>query len=327
MMSEKQPHGQLRDLSPDKIERNPENPRLFFRPEEMDTLIASIRRYGIQVPITVYEDDGRYVLIDGERRWRSALKLNLKKIPALIQPKPTRLNNLLLMFNIHALREQWDYLTIANKLPDVISLFTSEHNGKEPNEQELSDLTGLTRGQIRRCRLLFDLPEHYRNLLEEELALPKHLQRLSEDFFIEMEKALKTVQKRLPNAVPDLDRARDALIVKFQQGTINNITDFRKLSKIATSISNVGVREDKATRAVLDIFDLTKPTNIHDIYAEQFEIRYDERKISLNVDSVYEYLDATVESEDEASIGRELRERLVRLKDLIDRILQVDNGL
>ena len=133
MTPEKQPYGYLRDLSPDRIERNPENPRLFFRPEEMDTLMASIRRYGIQVPITVYEDGGKFILIDGERRWRSARKLNLKKIPALVQPKPTRLNNLLLMFNIHALREQWDYLTIANKLPDVIELFSSENEGREPN--------------------------------------------------------------------------------------------------------------------------------------------------------------------------------------------------
>ena len=320
-MPEQQTHGYLKELSPDKIGRNPENPRLFFRPEEMDTLMASIRRYGIQVPITVYEDDGKYVLIDGERRWRSARKLNLKKIPALVQQKPTPLNNLLLMFNIHALREQWDYLTIASKLPSVIELFTFDNDGREPNEIELSEITGLTRGQIRRCRLLFDLPESYRRQLEEELALPKHLQRLSEDFFIEMEKALKTVQNRVPSAIVSMDVARDALIGKFRSGVINNITDFRKLSKIATSISNVGVKEGKAKQAIVDIFDPNKPISIHDVYAEQFETRYDERKIGLNIDSVYEYLDAAIESEDHASVGKGLRERLVRLKQLIDRVL------
>ncbi|AMG74897.1 ParB/RepB/Spo0J family partition protein [Sphingopyxis granuli] len=322
MTPDKQPHGYLKDLSPDRIKRNPENPRLFFRPEEMDTLMASIRRYGIQVPITVYEDDGAFVLIDGERRWRSARKLNLKKIPALVQPKPTKLNNLLLMFNIHALREQWDYLTIANKLPDVIELFASDNDGREPNEIELSEITGLTRGQIRRCRLLFDLPDSYRKQLEEELALPKHLQRLSEDFFIEMEKALKTVQNRVPSAVPDLNVARDALISKFRAKTINNITDFRKLSKIATSISNVGVKENKARRAILDIFDINKNISIHDVYAEQFETRYDERKIILNIDSIYEYLDATIESDDEDSLGADLRQQLLKLKELIDRVLR-----
>ena len=188
----------LREISPDKIKRNPENPRLFFRAEEMDTLAASIKRYGIQVPITVYTDGSDFILIDGERRWRCARKLNLPRIPALVQEKPSRLQNLLLMFNIHALREQWDYLTIARKLPDVIELFHRENKGREPTEAELSELTGLTRGQIRRCRFLLDLPNKYRELLEKELALPKQIQGLSEDFFIEMERALKTVSNRVP---------------------------------------------------------------------------------------------------------------------------------
>src|ERR1700684_2886675 len=161
-----QPH--VKDISPDRISRDPDNPRLFFRSEEMDTLMASIRRYGIQVPISVFEDGKQYVLIDGERRWRCAKKLNLQRIPALVQQRPSPLNNLLLMFNIHALREQWDYLTIANKLPTVISLFKKEKR-EEPTEQDLSDITGLTRGQIRRCMFLVDLPEKYKGMLEDEL--------------------------------------------------------------------------------------------------------------------------------------------------------------
>lgn len=327
MTAEKQTTGRLRNISPDKIERNPENPRLFFRSEELDTLMASIRRYGIQVPVTLYDDNGKFFLIDGERRWRCARKLNLKTIPAFIQPKPTRLNNLLMMFNIHALREQWDYLTIANKLPDVIMLFKSEHEDQEPNEIELSELTGLTRGQIRRCRLLFDLPIEYRIQLERELALPKHLQRLSEDFFIEMEKALKTVQKRIPLAIPDINSARNNLISKFRSKIINNITDFRKLSKIATSVGNVGVKETKARKAIASIIDGKNTVSIHDIYAEQFETRYDERKISVNIDSVYEYLDATVESEDESSIGKPLKDKLFKLKDIIEQVLKVLDGI
>ena len=173
----------VREIAPDSIKRNPDNPRLVFRSEELDTLLLSIKRYGIQVPLTVYSEGNNYVLIDGERRWRCALKLNLKKLPALVQAKPSELDNLLLMFNIHALREQWDYLTIATKLPTVIKLFKRQQHS-DPNETELSELTGLTRGQIRRCRLLLDLPDEYRDQLLAELELPKHKQKISEDLFI-----------------------------------------------------------------------------------------------------------------------------------------------
>jgi ParB family chromosome partitioning protein len=320
MTTEQQTHRHLREISPDKIKRNPENPRLFFRPEEMDTLMASIRRYGIQVPISVYEDGGQYFLIDGERRWRAAKKLNIRTIPAIVQPKPTALRNLLLMFNIHALREQWDYLTIANKLPNVITLFSNE-NGKDPTEEELSEITGLTRGQIRRCRLLVDLPEKYKAMLQEELSLPKPLQKLSEDLFIEMERALKTVKARVPSAVNRLDAARDALIKKFRIGTINNITDFRKLSKIATSIKNLGVKEDKAKAAIAEILDPRKKTGIEEVFAEQFEVRYDERKIVLNIESIYEYLELSAKGDQEITLGTDIRERLLKLKRLIERVL------
>lgn len=323
-MVEKHPHGYLKEISPDSVERNPDNPRLFFRPEEMDTLMASIRRYNIQVPITVYEDGGRYVLIDGERRWRCALKLNIRRIPALIQPKPTPLSNLLLMFNIHALREQWDYLTIANKLPDVITNYAAENNGREPTEAEISEITGLTRGQIRRCRFLLDLPKAYRRLLEEELVQPKHKQKLSEDLFIEMERALKTVRSRLPSALPNINLARDALIEKYRSGVISNVTDFRKLSKIATSIRNVGVKEAKAREALKEIFNPKSSVGIDEVFVEQFEMKYDERKIGLSIDSVTEYLNSYYEEagDDDDEMTSDLRDKLYKLRKLIDRILR-----
>jgi ParB/RepB/Spo0J family partition protein len=284
--------------------------------------MASIRRYGIQVPISVYEDEEGFVLIDGERRWRSARKLNIQRIPALVQPRPTKLANLLLMFNIHALREQWDYLTIANKLPDVISLFSKEHKGKAPTEAELSEITGLTRGQIRRCKFLLDLPPAYKKQLENELSLPKHLQTLSEDFFIEMERALKTVQSRVPAAVSNINAARDALIHKFRHGIITNITDFRKLSKMATSVTNLGVKEAKARTAIADVLNVDKKTGIQEVYAEQFEMRYDERKITLSIDSILEYLKVSVEGGEELVVGESLKARLVELRRLIDRVLR-----
>jgi ParB family chromosome partitioning protein len=311
---------QVREISPDNISPNPDNPRLVFRNEELETLLQSIKKYGIQVPITVYEEDGHFVLIDGERRWRCSRKLNLRKVPALVQPKPSELDNLLLMFNIHALREQWDYLTIAGKLPKIISLF-SENNGREPNEIELSEITGLTRGQIRRCRLLLDLPDPYRDQLFTELALPKQKQRLSEDFFIEMERSLKTVEKRVPNAIPDIDKARDSLIVKYRNRTINNVVDLRKISKIATAVASLGVDQVRAERALKLIFNSNNNRGINEVYSAEFEAKYDEKKIIRNVESVSNYLadiDGLGDLEDPSG---ELREMLVQLQAHLSRVL------
>ena len=136
-----------------------------------------------------------------------------------------------------------------------------------------------------------------------------------------MERALKTVQHRVPSAIEDVNSARDALIAKFRNDVIGNITDFRKLSKIATSISNVGMKEAKAKEALRKIFDPRSKVGIDEVYAEHFEIRYDERKIAISIDSIYEYLEDTA-SDGEIIVGADLRTRLLRLKNLIERILK-----
>src|SRR5438445_8600413 len=132
-----------------------------MRSGELENLLRSIKEYGVQVPVTVYQKGDRYVLIDGERRWICSQKLNLKTIPAIIRDEPTELQNLLVMFNIHSLREQWDLLTIALKLPRVISLLT-EQRGKSPTEIQLAAHTGLSRAVIRRSKLLQELPDRYK---------------------------------------------------------------------------------------------------------------------------------------------------------------------
>ena len=46
----------LLQVKVDRIDRNPDNPRLVFRPGELEELLESIRRYGVQVPISVYRE-------------------------------------------------------------------------------------------------------------------------------------------------------------------------------------------------------------------------------------------------------------------------------
>ena len=185
-------NSELRQIPVNAIVRNPDNPRILFRQGELEQLLESIRLYGVQVPISVYRQGQKFVLIDGERRWKCALKLNKKTIPALIQDKPTPLTNLLLMFNIHALREQWDLFTIAMKLPKVIALLESKL-GTKANERQIANETGLARSVIRRSKLLIDLPNQYKDMILSELNKPKSKQKLTEDLFIELERALKTV--------------------------------------------------------------------------------------------------------------------------------------
>ncbi len=311
----------LKMISPGDILPNPENPRLIFRQEEMESLMLSIDRYGIQVPVTVYEDKDSYYLIDGERRWRCASKLGLKAIPAIVQDKPSELENLVLMYNIHALREQWDYYTIASKLERVIDLYHASNN-EYPNEIILSEMTGLTRGAIRRCQLLINLPTRFKELLLQELEKPKLQQKLSEDFFIEMEKSLKTVVKRLPEYEEKIDEVRDTLVAKFARGQISAVTDFRQLSKIATALDKLDVKKGQTKKIIDKIFDISNRMSIREAYEKSVAFEYEERKYFRYVEDIELFLIEVLKEDKVEELDDDLVSGLRRLRNTLDKLLE-----
>ena len=76
----------VRIVQVDRIEPNPEQPRLAFNQETLDELAASIREHGVLQPILVRPvGQNRYQLIAGERRWRASKQAGLETIPALIE--------------------------------------------------------------------------------------------------------------------------------------------------------------------------------------------------------------------------------------------------
>lgn len=306
---------ELKQIPIDKIKPNPENPRQIFRQTELNELLESIRVYGIQVPVSVYKDGGNYYLIDGERRWRCSLKLNKKTIPALVQEKPSALDNLLLMFNIHALREQWDLLTIALKLPRVIKLLEKDLK-RYPTEKEISEKTGLSRGIIRRCKLLIDLPEKYLKELLNELKKPKPQQKLSEDLFIEMEKSIRAVEKVMPELVPDRDVVRTALLDKYKADVITNIVHFRLIPKIARA-DKVHADRDMAVESLKSLFG-DNNVSIEDAYKRSVSGAYEEKDILVRVTYLIDHLNTIKKAE----IEKDFREKLTQLSRKLNDLLK-----
>lgn len=221
-------------VSPDRLERNPQNPRLIFRTDEMEELILSIKENGILVPLTVFGSptEAKYRILDGERRWIASRQLNLTSIPVNIIPEPTPLQNILMMFNIHALREQWDLLPMALKLGEVIKL-----TGRQ-GDRELSRLSGLRPGTVRRCKRILAIPEHYKVKIMDDLRLPAGEREYTEDLFLEVMAAMSVIKSRLPKVIEDLgsENMIAELIEKKIDGVVANTTDYRQISKIVRTI-------------------------------------------------------------------------------------------
>ena len=75
-----------REIPVNNIVANPNQPRQAFDPEELETLVASIKVVGVLQPIAVRPTgNDMFQLISGERRWRAAQQAGLEFIPAVIR--------------------------------------------------------------------------------------------------------------------------------------------------------------------------------------------------------------------------------------------------
>jgi ParB family transcriptional regulator, chromosome partitioning protein len=223
----------------ENIEPNPHNPRRLFDEEPMRILEESIGKLGILVPVTVYpkisgtQDTkrGRFVLLDGERRWRCARELRLPSIPAIIVEQPSPEQNILTMFHIHNVREGWQLMPTALKLKALMDALG------ETNERKLYELTKLSIGQIRRCKILLTFPKRFQDMM---LAPPS--ERMKADFFIELQRIRgPALEQHWPPWLERGDsRSVNILLQKYEKGVIGAVTDFRRLAEIYKAAARIG---------------------------------------------------------------------------------------
>jgi ParB/RepB/Spo0J family partition protein len=160
------------------LEANPYNPRRLFDKEPMDVLRASIRKVGILVPLVVYwsKRKKKYVILDGQRRWMCAQALQLREVPVNVVSEPSIVQNIVTMFQIHKLREDWELM------PTALTLAILVKETGEKNDRRLSEITGLDVSVVSRCKKLLSYPKKYQDMMLDS----DPSKRVKADFFIEL---------------------------------------------------------------------------------------------------------------------------------------------
>src|SRR3990167_3703940 len=92
----------LSDIVPDK-----EQPRRNFNPYRLAELTSSIKKHGVLSPLTLEKIGSKYLLIDGERRFRACKELKLKQVPAIIQTTQSAVDRLVQQFHLQEQHEGW----------------------------------------------------------------------------------------------------------------------------------------------------------------------------------------------------------------------------
>ncbi|GIF70353.1 hypothetical protein Ais01nite_83880 [Asanoa ishikariensis] len=146
------PGARFAELPVDAIVPNARQPRSVFDDEALDELKISIQEVGFLQPIVVREtdEDGRYELVMGERRWRAAQAVGRTTIPAIV--RYTRDDAMLrdaLLENIH--RANLNPLEEAAAYQQLLEEFGATH-------EELARRIGRSRPQISNTIRLLNLP-------------------------------------------------------------------------------------------------------------------------------------------------------------------------
>lgn len=185
------PMSRMAEISIDQIIPNPTQPRTEFDEEALEELADSIRQLGIIQPITLSKgDDGRYIIISGERRWRAAQRADLKTLPAYIREvDDEQLHAMALVENIQ--REDLNAIEIALGMQRLIEEC-------HLTQEALSERVGKKRSSVANYLRLLKLPAEVQLAIKEGLISMGHAKAIAG---AEGENQLKVLKKCLKKAL------------------------------------------------------------------------------------------------------------------------------
>lgn len=130
--------------------------------EDFESLCDSIRVSGVLQPLQVWRRaDGTHRIVDGERRWRAAQKLELEHVPCEVWPSdadPQRVTVAGLALNEH--RKAHGCLHVARRLRDI-------KNERGFSHAELAGHTGLPLDRVKTYFSIFAGSDDMLKFLEE----------------------------------------------------------------------------------------------------------------------------------------------------------------
>lgn len=141
----------INEIALNLIYANPNQPRREFDEEALQELADSISEIGIIQPITLREqEDGKYMIIAGERRFRASQKAGLSTIPAYIRKaSDENVMEMALIENIQ--RQDLNSIEIALAYQHLIDQYGL-------TQEKLSDRVGKKRATVANFLRLLKLP-------------------------------------------------------------------------------------------------------------------------------------------------------------------------
>ena len=166
------PMAEMAEVDIKSITPNPLQPRREFDDEALSELAESIKQLGVIQPITLKRmEDGRYMIISGERRWRASQMAGLETLPAYIREvDDENLHAMALVENIQ--REDLNAIEIALGMQRLI-----EECGL--TQEAMAEKVGKKRSTVSNYMRLLALPSEVQLAIKEGLVSMGHAKAIA----------------------------------------------------------------------------------------------------------------------------------------------------
>ncbi len=160
------------ELGLSEIVPNDNQPRRVFDKELLEELAESIKLKGVIQPIIVTKlDNGKYMIIEGERRWRASGIAGNMSIPVVVRNTDTAKERLELALITNAQREDLNPVELAVAYKKLMD----EHSYKH---EDLGIIVGKSRSAVTNRLRLLNLPQEVLDLVENKEISEGHARAL-----------------------------------------------------------------------------------------------------------------------------------------------------
>jgi ParB family transcriptional regulator, chromosome partitioning protein len=152
------------------IAPNPHQPRTGMDDEKLAELAASIAQHGLIQPLIVTEENGRYILIAGERRWRASQQAGHTEVPVIVkEATPQSMLEMALIENIQ--RADLNVLEEALAYQQLMDDFNL-------TQAEVSERVGKARSTIANLVRILELPQPVQQAILDGKISGRHAREL-----------------------------------------------------------------------------------------------------------------------------------------------------
>ena len=245
----------ISDLYPNKFQ-----PRKIFDEDSLKDLEKSIKERGIIQPIIVRKSDEntKYEIIAGERRWIAAQKAGLHEVPVVVT-EADDLKSLEFAIVENVQRNDLNPLEEAQGYQRLINDFSYD-------QEKVSKFIGKSRSYITNCLRILTLPGDVLDLIETKKISAGHakiLVGLENASFVAKKIIEKKLSVRQSENFVKIFKKKKGINVKFNDPNIQNLE--RSISdKIGLNVSIKNNKKNKGTItfAYHDIDQLNKIIDI-----------------------------------------------------------------